>query len=220
MPGFGSGTNGWGSVFQISTNGALTTLYSFGSIQDAYGNPLDGAIPRAGLVQGRDGYLYGTTYAGGYYGGYGTVFKISTNGAFTSLHSFTGSFGIDGANPSGLVQGSDGYFYGTTPSGGVAGEGNVFRISINGTVTNLYSFIDPNNGIIADPRAALVQGSDGYLYGTTFGFNPAPGKNPNHYGIVFKISTNGVLGGDLGRVERSSSKLVQGSDGSFYGATA
>jgi uncharacterized repeat protein (TIGR03803 family) len=207
----GSGTNGWGSVFQITTNGALTTLYSFTG-----GN--DGAYCWAGLVQGSDGFFYGTTHWGGA-NGYGTVFKISTNGAFTSLHSFAGTYSFDGANPSGLVQGSDGYFYGTTPNGGYYGQGNVFRISINGTVTNLYSFVDNNNGILADPLAGLVQGSDGYLYGTTYGYNPTFGKNPNHTGFVFKISTNGVLAQGFGLISRSKSRLVQGSDGYFYGTT-
>ena len=76
-------------------------------------------IPYAGLVQGSDGNFYGTTYDGGT-NGYGTVFKISTNGVLTSLHSFTGT--NDGANPyAGLVQGSDGNFYGTTYSGGTNG---------------------------------------------------------------------------------------------------
>ena len=86
--------------------GLLTSLYSFTG-----GN--DGANPEAGLVQGSDGNFYGTTYNGGTNGGYGTVFKISPNGALTSLYSFTG--GNDGGYPdAGLVQGSDGNFYGTT----------------------------------------------------------------------------------------------------------
>jgi uncharacterized repeat protein (TIGR03803 family) len=88
-------------------------------------------------VQGTDGSLYGTTQYGGTTNynaqtgtyGYGTVFKIRTNGTLTSLYSFTGT--NDGANPhAGLAQGSDGSFYGTTQYGGVVGAGTVFRLTI------------------------------------------------------------------------------------------
>ena len=79
-------------------------------------------------MQGSDGSFYGTTIGGGTSNA-GTVFQISTNGAFTSLYSFTG--GNDGANPyAGLVQGSDGYFYGTTVNGGQGGGGTVFRLTV------------------------------------------------------------------------------------------
>ena len=112
--------NDCGTVFQISTNGTLTTLYSFTG-----GN--DGARPFARLVQGSDGNFYGTTKYGGTNNS-GTVFQISASGVFTSLYSFTG--GNDGANPeAALVQGSDGSFYGTT-SGGGGGAGTVFRLTI------------------------------------------------------------------------------------------
>jgi uncharacterized repeat protein (TIGR03803 family) len=199
------GTNGgFGAVFKISPNGALTTLYSFtgGS---------DGGLPEAGLVQGSDGNFYGTTEGGGTNGGGGTVFKISANGALTSLYSFTG--GNDGADPhAGLVQGSDGDFYGTTYGGGTNNRGTVFKISANGALTSLHSFTGGNDG--ASPQAGLVQGSDGWFYGTTWGG-----------GAVFKISTNGALtslyvftGGTDGALPWAG--LVQGSDGNFYGTTA
>ena len=108
------GTNDYGTVFKISTNGVLTSLYSFARS----GTMMEPAMadPMAGLVQGSDGYFYGTTQGGGT-SGYGTVFKISTNGGLTTLYSFTGA--NDGAYPyAALVQGSDGYFYGTTANGG------------------------------------------------------------------------------------------------------
>ena len=204
------GTNGYGTVFQISTNRALTTLYSF--------TGGDGAYPQTGLVQGSDGNFYGTTGGGGTNNA-GTVFKISANGALTSLYSFTG--GSDGANPlAGLVQGSDGSFYGTTYSGGTNGVGTVFRISTNGALTSLHLFSGDDG---ANPQAGLVQGSDGSFYGTTlYGGN----INVNYgegYGTVFKISSNGALtslysfsGGD-GVYPQAA--LVQGSDGNFYGTT-
>ncbi len=203
------GANYSGTVFRISTNGALTTLYSFTG-----GN--DGAYPEAGLVQGSDGYFYGTT-SDHYGGGYSTtVFKISTNGALTTLYSFTRV--NDGANPyAGLVQGGDGYFYGTTQWGGTNGAGTVFRISTDGTLTSLYSFTGGNDG--REPQAGLVQGGGGNFYGTTY----VGGTGDN--GTVFQMSTNGALT-SLYSFPRSGNEgagpvagLVQGSDGYFYGTT-
>jgi uncharacterized repeat protein (TIGR03803 family) len=209
---------GFGTVFKISTNGALTTLYAFGTATNANGQPLDGQNPKAALVQGSDGYLYGTTEFGGSFGSVaaagGTVFRISTNGAFTSLYLFTG--GNDGFYPNGLVQGSDGNFYGTTSGVNYgANYGTVFKISTNGELTTLHSFTVGNNGLL-NP-SGLVQGSDGYIYGTTGG-----GANGN--GTVFRISANGAFaslysftGGTNGGWPAGG--LIQGSDGYFYGTT-
>ena len=132
---------------------------------------------------------------------------------FTSLYSFTGT--NDGANPmAGLVQGSDGYFYGTTQWGGTNNTGTVFRINTNGALTTLYSFTGDNDG--GNPQATLVQGSDGYFYGTTEG-------GYGTYGTVFRISSNGALttlysfsGGNDGAYPNG---LVQGHDGYLYGTT-
>ena len=122
------GTNNAGTVFQISTNGILTTLYSFTG-----GN--DGGWLQAGLAQGRDGNFYGTTEYGGQ-GGAGNVFRVSTNGALTILYAFgsiTNASGValDGASPAGtLIQASDDSFYGTTANGGQGGAGTVFWLTI------------------------------------------------------------------------------------------
>ncbi len=204
-PGYGSQL---GTVFKISANGALTTLYSFTG-----GN--DGAQPYAALVQGSDGNFYGTTYAGGT-NNLGTVFKISANGALTSLYSFTGT--NDGSNPyfGALAQGSDGNFYGTTTYGGTNNLGAIFKISTNGVLASLYSFTGTNDG--ASPWAGLLQGSDGNFYGTTrYG-------GTNNWGTVFKISTNGALtslyfftGTNDGA--NPVAGLAQGSNGNFYGTT-
>jgi uncharacterized repeat protein (TIGR03803 family) len=106
----------------LGAQGAVvfTTLYSFPAFPNVE-NP-------SGLMQGSDGNFYGTTEYGGTNGA-GTVFKISTNGALTTLYSFTG--GNDGANPqAGLVQGTDGSFYGSTSVGRLGGTGTVFRLTI------------------------------------------------------------------------------------------
>ena len=158
----GGNNGGAGTVFKISATGALTTLYSFTGGKDG-----GVSLRRAGAGQRRQ-FLWHDF--GGTNGDFGTVFKISATGALTTLYSFTG--GNDGANPSaGLVQGSDGNFYGTT-GGGTNGAGTVFKISANGALTTLYSFTGGNDG--AGPYAGLVQGSDGNFYGTTNGF--APGR--------------------------------------------
>jgi uncharacterized repeat protein (TIGR03803 family) len=207
------GTNGYGTAFQVMTNGALATLVSFDI------NGTNGASPYAGLLQGNDGGLYGTTYQGGT-SGYGTIFKLTTNGTFTSLYSFNGT--NDGGNPyAGLVQGSDGNFYGTTFNGGTNGYGTVFEFATNGVLTTLVSFGNTNG---AYPQAGVIQGSDGNFYGTT----TAGGAYTNQYGsgdgTIFKLGTNGTLttlvsfDGTNGASPEGG--LVQTVDGSFYGTTA
>jgi uncharacterized repeat protein (TIGR03803 family) len=202
----GGGTNHVGTVFKITTNGMLTSLYSF---TGGY----DGASPHAVLAQGNDGSFYGTTQGGGTNNA-GTVFKITTNGALTSLYSFSSN---DGAQPqSGLVQGSDGNFYGTTKYGGLSSSGTVFKITTNGALTRLYSFTGGNDGVF--PLGELAQVTDGNFYGTTeYG-------GTNNQGTVFKISATGALtslysfkGGSDGADPRGG--LLQGSDGNFYGTT-
>jgi uncharacterized repeat protein (TIGR03803 family) len=231
-------------VFKISANGFLSSLYLFGSVQDTNGDLLDGSVP-SGLVQGSDGYFYGTTSQGGI-NNFGTVFKISTSGVLTRLYSFgsvqntNGYYPLDGANPQvALVQGTDGYFYGTTPYGGTNGDGTVFKINSTGVLTSLYSFTGGGDGF--DPNAALVQGNDGYFYGTTafhsgyywpFPFSGAivsaktrvPGGPgwPSWYsipGTVFRISTNGALT-TLQSFSFTANGLMQDSDGNLYGTTS
>jgi uncharacterized repeat protein (TIGR03803 family) len=199
------GYDSFGTVFQVTTSGATVGLYSFtgGS---------DGGPPLAALVQGSDGNLYGTTYAGGS-ASLGTVFRITTAGAMTTLYSFSGN---DGAYPfAALVQGLDGYFYGTTAKGGSNYSGNIFRMSSAGTLTSLYTFTGLNDG--AYPVAALVQDNDGNFYGTTY-----EGGNSG-FGTVFKIATNGTLttlhSFNYSDGAHPYAGLAQGSDGNLYGST-
>jgi uncharacterized repeat protein (TIGR03803 family) len=160
--------DGCGTIFRISPSGELTTIHSF--------NSTDGAEPFDKLVQGNDGSLYGNTNAGGDIAcnppnyGCGTVFKINSAG-LTTLHVFEG--GGDGCAPyAGLIQATDGNFYGTSFCG------NIFQITSSGTLTTLFTF---DGGILGFP--GLVQATDGNFYGTTT-LGGARG-----YGTIYRLST-------------------------------
>src|SRR5581483_11343167 len=115
------GSSNLGTVFRITPGGSFSNLYSFAGSSD-------GASPVYAPILGSDGNFYGTTEAGGA-SGKGTVYMMTPGGVLTNLHSFIG--GIDGQNPiAGLVQGSDGNFYGTTSSGGASNHGTVFRLMV------------------------------------------------------------------------------------------
>jgi uncharacterized repeat protein (TIGR03803 family) len=205
--------SGMGTVFQVTTNGMLTTLVSF--------NFTDGAYPMATLAQGTDGNFYGTTEEGGiidssYPHGGGTVFQVTTNGTLTTLVSFAHT---NGASPqAALTLGSDGNFYGTTASGGNIslnggfGYGTVFRVTTNGTLTTLVSFAHTNG---ASPQVALTLGNDGNFYGTT-----ASGGSGG-WGTVFKVTTNGTLTTLVSFSSQGErlNALTLGNDGNFYGTT-
>ena len=205
-----------GTVFKITPSGTLTTLHTFGGT--------DGNNPQAGLILGSDGNFYGTTYSGGTsnYCGYGcgTVFKITPSGSLTSLHSFSGT---DGYNvQAGLVEGTDGNFYGTTFNGGPQNTGVVYKITPSGTLTVLYAFCSQTGCSDGGyPRASLVQGTDGNFYGTT----SAGGANGQ--GTVFAITPGGSLTTLYAFCARSGCAdgatpvggVIQASDGNFYGTT-
>jgi len=178
----GAFANDQGTVFKITPSGTLTTLHTFDYVRDF----ANGAYPVAGLVQGTDGNFYGTTRDGGNgnqeVGGNGTIFKISPSGSFTILHRFNFT---DGAEPvAGVIQATDGNFYGTTKSGGTNGFGTVFKITPSGTLTTLYSF-GSQSGCTEGyfPVAGLVQDTNGNFYGTTAG---GPCQQSN--GTVFRLS--------------------------------
>jgi uncharacterized repeat protein (TIGR03803 family) len=191
-------TLGCGTVFKITSKGALTTLYNFCSKS----NCADGSSPYAALIRGIDGNVYGTTEGGGTnYNG--TVFRMTAKGALTTLHSFDNA---DGYSPSGLVQGTDGNLYGTTQGGGAIAFGTVFQITTNGTLTTLHSFDDSDG---ADPQSAPVQATNGMFFGTTFfagdggfgsvytlamGLGPFVRTNPTSGNVGTKVT---ILGNNL-----------------------
>jgi uncharacterized repeat protein (TIGR03803 family) len=214
--------NSAGTVFTITPSGSFTSLYSF----CAQANCVDGYGPFAGIIQGTDGNFHGTTFYGGVMGE-GTVFSMTPAGVVTTLYSFCSLANCtDGAGPyAGLVQGTDGNFYGTTFFGGANSEGSVFQMSPAGAIKTLYSFCAAANCTDGQgPRAGVVQGADGNFYGTT----TEGGESEFSGGTLFKVTPTGALttlyifcsqpnctDGDF-----PEGALVQGQDGNFYGSTA
>jgi uncharacterized repeat protein (TIGR03803 family) len=187
---YSGGAGQKGTIFQLTPGGVLTSIYSF---CQTFPCP-DGYNPRATLVQGSDGSFYGTQ--GG--NGSGSIFKITPSGTFTTLYAFCSKqYCADGQNPTaGLVQGSDGNFYGTTYYGGATQSGTVFKLAPGGTVTTVYDFCSLANCIDGiGPYDALVEGSDGNFYGTTLdNYNYGSGGGHDEYtGTVFKLTPGGTL---------------------------
>ncbi len=208
------GAGGVGTVFDITPAGQLTTLYSFCSQTSC----TDGAYPYAGLVQATNGNLYGTTLEGGANGA-GTVFEITPAGQLTTVYSFCSQSGCtDGLEPyAGLIQGANGNLYGTTFLGGTNGLGTVFEITPAGQLTTLYSFCSqPGCTDGAEPTAGLVQAS-GNFYGTT------EVLGPNGWGTVFEITPAGQLttlyGFGLTDGAYPEGGLVLANNGNLYGMT-
>ena len=214
---YAGGASNAGTIFQISTNGVFRQLAQL--------SVTNGANPDVVLVQAADGSFYGGTKYGGPYPnatsggtGYGTIFRVTTNGALTTPVLLAGT---NGANPTALVLGEDGNFYGATTWGGnissfSLGFGTIFRLSPDGTFTNLYLFSGGNDG--GFPQASLVQGTDGNFYGST------EAGGPSSIGTVFRIAPDGqfqslfaFLSSSMGSYPDAA--LIQASDGNFYGTT-
>jgi uncharacterized repeat protein (TIGR03803 family) len=201
------GAHSHGTIFNVTTNGLLTTVYNFGSVTNG-SIPLDGDQPWSGLTLAPDGNYYGTTYAGGL-NRIGVFFGVTTNGMLLDDIPFESTGAPQGAN---LVSGLDGNLYGTTSSS----KGSVFSFTPGGTNLNIiHTFSGTNDGAV--PMAGLTLDSDGCFYGTT-STNGAYGS-----GTIFKITTNGLLetlysfDGTNGR--KPEATLVLGRDGKFYGTT-
>jgi uncharacterized repeat protein (TIGR03803 family) len=222
---------GCGTVFKITPQGTFTKIYDFCS----QANCADGSQVFGTLVQGSDGNFYGTTETGGQTNpnycahigevGCGTVFKITPEGALTTLYTFCSQGGTnctDGSLPTaGLVEGSDGNFYGTTASGGTQEGGTVFQITPSGTLTTIYNFCGLGSCHTEFEPGGLVQGSDGNFYGTAY-------TGSGGGGAVFKVTPSGTLTTLYSFCsllhctdgENPASTIVLGIDGNFYGTTS
>jgi uncharacterized repeat protein (TIGR03803 family) len=205
---YNGGSKSEGTFFSVTTSGAFTLLYSFGTATK------DGTWPTGGLTLGTDGNFYGTTNLGGS-SSQGTIFKMTTAGVETILHNFNSA--TDGAFPFGPpIEASNGDFYGTA-SGGGKDEGLVYQITSTGTYTTIFTFSGTNGAV---PIAPPVQGVDGYLYVV------ASVGGGEGCGAVAKISTAGVLDNyysfpcqDGGGGANPIGPLVQAASGNFYSTT-
>lgn len=172
----GGGDFGYGNVFKVNTDGSgFTNLYSINFDEN------DGAYPIANLVLSSN-TLYGTTSEGGF-AGFGTIFKVSTDGTgFMVLYDFSNT-PAGGYPQAGLVM-SGNTLYGTTEIGGASGYGTIFKVNTDGSnFTNLYGFTNGSDGAFVESGLVL---SNNTLYGTTAG-----GEGSSGYGTVFKVNTNG-----------------------------
>jgi len=200
-------SNAQGSVLE-------EVLYSFGTTST------DGSYP-VGIIQATDGNFYGTTLNGGSIldsigHGMGTVFKINPNGSELFLCSLGASV-QEQAPLGGVIQGTDGNFYGTTHVGGTNAGGTVFKITSSGLETVLYNFV-ANGTDASGPSSNLIQATDGNFYGTTL-YGGAYG-----HGTVFKITQSGseTILYSFGATTNDGSKptnIIQGNDGNLYGIT-
>jgi uncharacterized repeat protein (TIGR03803 family) len=219
-------SGGCGTIFEITTAGKLKTLYNLCSQT----NCTDGRNPAAALVQATNGDFYGTTEYGGA-SGEGTVFKINPAGKLTTLYSFCSQPGCTDGQVvvAGLLQATDGDFYGTTEYGGANGEGTVFKINPAGKLTMLYSFCSKAKCADgANPTGGLVQANNGFLYGTT----SAGGAGISCYidggcGTIFEITPpsesklftvyNFCVQESCADGANPQASLIQATDGDLYG---
>jgi uncharacterized repeat protein (TIGR03803 family) len=200
-----------GTIFKITPGGELTTLYDFCSTGGSNGAGFcaDGQNPYeiGSLLSDGQGNFYGTTFFGGS-GSAGIVFEITSAGAYSVLVSNTGcvtfcspgASAIAGAFPSPVIQGSDGNLYGTTYEEGAFnyGGGSIFEIA-SGVASTLYTFpcavVEPCDTVGAYPSGvlpsygALLQATDGNLYGLAQNGGTYNATCPSGCGTVFKFST-------------------------------
>jgi uncharacterized repeat protein (TIGR03803 family) len=215
--GFTEGTSFQGTLFRLSPAGVINNLHAFCTTDCN-----DGDSPRTNMVQARNGFIYGTTNAGGTLH-QGTIFKLSTSGTLTTVYDFCQLKNCaDGSGPVGfgnLIQATDGNLYGTTRTGG-KGFGTIYQLSLNGTLKTIHKFCKPGGCQDGWNPDGLVEGLDGNFYGIT------TGGGTHGDGTAFKVTRYGgltVLYSFCSQADCSDGEgpnnLILGSDGNFYGTT-
>lgn len=210
MTTFTGGDNDLGAAFQITPTGT-NKLYSFSAGNVSY--------PNGPLLLGSNGNLYGTTQAGKGFPpppACGAIYEITTAGQITVLHTFAGGTS-DGATPTrGVLQGSDGNFYGTTIQGGKRGLGTVFRMTPAGQVKLLHSFTTAGYGY---PRG-LTLASNGNFYGVAN--DCETGCKDTGDGSIFEISPTGkflIIHKFEGPDGTHPDSALSNTNGDLYGVT-
>jgi uncharacterized repeat protein (TIGR03803 family) len=206
---FGPGSSGNGTVFKMTPEGVMTTLHAF--------DGTDGSTPYGGLTLGSDGDLYGTTQTGTGTTSWGTIFKITPSGVFTTLYIFPMGVEDGGAGPmTAPTLGNDGNFYGLTDVGEGLATGVAYRYSHASGYTQLASLTNALPG--AAFFAPLIQGSDGNFYSTAYN------GGTNGSGTVYSMSPSGVLkviyNFDTTHGGWGYAPLVQDAKGYLYGTEA
>lgn len=210
----GNNSNSTGTFFKVTPTGTFTVLHDF---DGTFSDTVDGCYPLGVPVQASDGNFYGTTFECGAHDT-SLIYKITPAGVFSAIYAFASGSG-DGYQPQGaLIQGSDGNLWGTTSSGGANNAGAIFKSSLAGAESVVYSFAACGTGTTGcDPLAGLVQGTDGNFYGT------AEQGGANNTGVVFKVTPAGTYSllhsfnvtTDNGAFPQLP--LTLGTDGNFYG---
>lgn len=167
---------GCGVVFKVTPSGGESVLYAFKCGHD-------GTHPESALFVDDNGNVYGVSAIGGkdYLG---CIFKLTPQGRFVVLHSFSGV--VDGWLPSSLLtRDRFGNLYGIAGEGGVFGCGTIFKLDTSGAFSVLYAFPCPARGA---GGSGLTLDDEGNLYGTTYGFGGQCSASDGSCGTVFKLT--------------------------------
>lgn len=206
------GTNDLGTAFAVSSDGGFQSLHAFGGA--------DGEGPIASLVEYGSGIFYGVTPAGRRvvdgtlttFGG--TIFRLTATGGLETLHTFEPDQPNDGAEPTALVDGRDGWLYGATFSGGAYGRGTVFKIAPDGSFVTLHHFTAAEGS--GPNYLGLVLGSDGKLYGAL-----SVGPDDGYNGAIFSMTPGGTVSivHAFNGVDGANplGGLIEATPGTFYG---
>jgi uncharacterized repeat protein (TIGR03803 family) len=200
------------TIFQLTLSGTFTTFYEFSGTDS-------GQDPNCLLI-GKDGNFYGTTSQGSADGG-GTIFQLTSAGALTYLHNFSAVTGqyletnSGGSYPLGVIQATNGDFYGVTEEGGSWTNGTFFKVTASGQFAVLHSF-GAGGEYIESPAGNVTEGTDGNFY-------LAVTEGSNGYGAIVQLTPAGAAtilysftGGNDGGAP-SGSLVESATAGTFYG---